>query len=97
MTTPSGCGSCGTIDAIRQALSIAGNRAWSVSHALGRFVKEPSFVDAPTYAARLESCDRCAQRTRWTCRACGCFVALKARLPAEDCPLLRWGSESQTR
>ena len=43
---------------------------------------------------RLELCESCdsAMRTlgRLRCRECGCFMEIKATMPASKCPLGKW-------
>ncbi|MOA00659.1 hypothetical protein D3C78_1200320 [compost metagenome] len=39
------------------------------------------------YRARMERCQRCnALQYETTCRHCGCFVAVRARLAESTCP-----------
>lgn len=48
-------------------------------------------ADAEMTAARLAICRKpCEQFTGTRCRACGCFVALKASLEAQACPMGYW-------
>jgi hypothetical protein len=42
---------------------------------------------------RLEVCKTCENWTGHTCKVCGCFTALKVRLPAEACPIGKWQAE----
>jgi hypothetical protein len=42
---------------------------------------------------RLEVCKTCENWTGRTCKVCGCFTALKVRLPAEACPIGKWQAE----
>jgi len=47
-------------------------------------------VDEPSHRLRIRQCDPCEYRTGSRCTFCGCFVAKKAWLPHEDCPIGRW-------
>jgi rubrerythrin len=42
---------------------------------------------------RLEVCKTCENWTGHTCKVCGCFTALKVRLPDEACPIGKWAAE----
>lgn len=53
-------------------------------------------VDDDVYRARLSQCNSCEFRTdQWTCShpSCGCFLAKKAKLSTEACPIGKWGFE----
>lgn len=41
-------------------------------------------------ARRLSICVTCEQYQGGRCRACGCFLALKAAMALEVCPLGKW-------
>ena len=42
------------------------------------------------YANRLRVCETCDYLNDGLCRACGCFVALRALTAARHCPYERW-------
>lgn len=42
---------------------------------------------------RLEICKTCENWTGRTCKVCGCYTAMKVRLPAEACPIGKWSAE----
>jgi rRNA maturation endonuclease Nob1 len=44
---------------------------------------------------RLAHCHGCERlfRPTWTCRECGCFMRIKARLSGSRCPLGKWEAE----
>lgn len=42
---------------------------------------------------RLAICKGCDQWDGSRCKQCGCFTALKVRLPAEACPIGKWSAE----
>lgn len=44
----------------------------------------------PLYEGRLNQCAVCPQRVDDRCAVCGCFVAEKAEMLTEDCPLALW-------
>ena len=68
---------------LRMAISAAG--------ALGRFAGSGlKILDNNAQQQRLDACRKCEHFTGMRCRACGCFTALKAKLPHEDCPLGKW-------
>lgn len=39
---------------------------------------------------RISICKSCEQFTGKTCKLCGCFIRLKARLETEHCPIKKW-------
>ena len=44
-------------------------------------------ADAPTVAARLQCCQACPHlESGHTCRVCGCFVPIRARIREFACP-----------
>ena len=49
--------------------------------------------DSPMALKRLEVCKGCEHWTGSKCRKCGCFTALKVRLPSEACPIGKWAKE----
>jgi hypothetical protein len=51
------------------------------------------FVSSEIRAERLLDCSECDRlfRPTWTCKECGCFMAVKTRLPGVSCPLGKWG------
>jgi hypothetical protein len=48
------------------------------------------FVDAGTESARLSVCAACPNYRRGVCSACGCYMPLKAKLRAAECPVGKW-------
>jgi len=71
------------------------DQAWSVTRAVTTFVAGGgATVDKTTYQARLGVCDACPQRDNQRCKRCGCFVSVKAKFPAEKCPLGLWPAQS---
>lgn len=50
------------------------------------------FADKEVAFARLDicaDCDRLFQPT-FTCKECGCFMKVKARLAGQHCPIHKW-------
>ncbi len=47
-------------------------------------------VDDPLHELRMSHCNRCEYRNDTQCSLCRCFIAKKAWLPHEDCPVGRW-------
>lgn len=39
---------------------------------------------------RLQVCSTCEYKKGLRCEVCGCFVALKARVPFARCPMGKW-------
>lgn len=82
---PRGCGGCG------KGLA---SMAWDLTKSLAAFVSDGmKLVDAEEYRRRLSECDACPHRTGQRCGLCGCFVALKAKGRAWQCPDGRWEKE----
>ena len=42
------------------------------------------------YAARLKVCQECSYLNAGLCRACGCYVELRAYAAARKCPYEKW-------
>jgi hypothetical protein len=51
----------------------------------GKIRAEPHIV-----ATRVDLCQKCRHLTETRCTVCGCFIALKAGLKVESCPLQKW-------
>jgi hypothetical protein len=47
-------------------------------------------VEEPLHQLRMSECEPCEYRTDNKCSLCRCFIAKKAWLPHEDCPIGRW-------
>lgn len=45
-----------------------------------------SFCEEEVYRQRLMACDGCEKMGRGLCGYCGCFVLIRARKQAMDCP-----------
>lgn len=50
------------------------------------------FIDNEKAFKRLEICNDCPRlfKKTWTCKECGCFMKIKARLENSECPLKKW-------
>lgn len=51
-------------------------------------------VGRPLYEERLRRCKDCDLLSDGMCRACGCFVELRAALRKNACPYDKWKAES---
>jgi hypothetical protein len=49
-----------------------------------------ALVDDAEYRRRLDVCRTCDRRAGKRCTACGCWIGLKARGRAFQCPLRKW-------
>ena len=47
-------------------------------------------LDERSHGLRMNVCGPCEHRQAKRCACCGCFIAEKAWLPHEDCPIGRW-------
>jgi hypothetical protein len=47
-------------------------------------------VDESLHELRMSHCSPCEHRHGTRCMLCRCFIAKKAWLPHEDCPIGRW-------
>lgn len=64
---------------------------WNLATAVKDFVADGlQTVSGEEYAARLEICESCHQRSENVCQACGCYLTLKARGRVFECPLNKW-------
>lgn len=50
-------------------------------------------VDQPLYEKRLSVCKKCDLLADGMCRACGCFVELRAVMKKNACPYEKWQKE----
>jgi len=51
---------------------------------------EESKVDQPLYEKRLTVCKKCDLLNDGLCRACGCYVELRAAMKKNSCPYDKW-------
>lgn len=68
-------------------------QTWDFVRAMASFVVDGAkVVSKPQYKERLEACTKCDQLDTKTsrCKACGCFVKIKARGAVWDCPQGKW-------
>jgi hypothetical protein len=66
-------------------------RIASAANAAAQFIAGGcATVSRETAEARAATCGACESFDGTLCRECGCFVAAKIRLPAEQCPLGKW-------
>jgi tetratricopeptide (TPR) repeat protein len=65
--------------------------AFSAMKAMSKFIASGmKTVTAATQQQRLQTCATCEHHTGVRCKLCGCFTAVKARLPHERCPIGKW-------
>jgi hypothetical protein len=72
---------------LQQAKNLMLSVANVIAHArtTGKIRAEPG-----TVAVRVDLCNNCRHFSESRCSVCGCFIALKAGLKAEACPLHKW-------
>lgn len=80
---------CGGKHEPKPAPSMA-SRLWHLATDVAAFASEPGFVTAEEYQDRLSACESCDRRQEGQCLECGCFVSLRAKGKAWDCPLNKW-------
>lgn len=67
------------------------HQMWNLGNALKDFVADGlKTVSAEEYQARLQVCESCEYRVEDRCAQCGCYLTLKARGRAFECPDGRW-------
>lgn len=59
-------------------------------HAYIASLDEDLKVDRPLYAKRLSVCKECDLLADGMCRACGCYVELRAVMWKNACPYDKW-------
>lgn len=75
---------------LRESRSLLGAAA-SFAASMARFAASGfKTVDEPLHQLRMSRCEPCEYREDNQCLLCRCFVAQKAWLPHEDCPIGRW-------
>lgn len=63
----------------------------SAAHAAVTFVASGgATVSDEVLAARLATCSTCSHYDGNRCDLCGCYTAIKLRLPGEACPVGKW-------
>ncbi|MFM8223828.1 MAG: DUF6171 family protein, partial [Planctomycetaceae bacterium] len=64
---------------------------WNAARALSQFVADGCQTIPPDeYQERLEICEACDRQRNGRCLECGCWLSLKARGRAWQCPLDKW-------
>ncbi len=67
------------------------HQAWNAARSVAAFLGDGcKFVDKEVYAKRIARCDTCPHRNNTTCRLCGCYVNIKAKLNSQTCPIGKW-------
>lgn len=78
------CGTCSWLDIVKNAgIAVKNAVAYAVEN--GEIALEEEKVKK-----RLDVCLSCPFLNGNRCRACGCFIELKAALASEDCPKKKW-------
>lgn len=57
-------------------------------------LEEDLKVEEPLYEKRLSLCKACDRLWDGMCRACGCFVELRAAMKKNACPYDKWGDSA---
>jgi len=85
-------GCCGKINKMPSIAEQAKNLVLSTANVLayatttGKIKAEPQ-----TVGIRVDLCNKCRYLDKGSrCTVCGCFIALKAGLAAEKCPMRKW-------
>ena len=56
-----------------------------------RDLEGQKLVDLSIAEQRVKICQKCENLNNWnTCKACGCWIPLKARLWFTKCPIDKW-------
>ena len=75
----------------RPALPRVTTQAVNLFESVAAFVGDGcALVDDVEYRRRLTVCHACDRRTGRRCTECGCWIGVKARGRAFECPLGRW-------
>jgi hypothetical protein len=73
------------------------DKAWNLIASGAAFVADGfRTVSADEYRHRLAICETCEHRDGPRCGLCSCFVAIKAKGRAWDCPDGRWAQSSSS-
>ncbi len=64
-------------------------------HAYIAAIDEELKVTAPLYDRRLAVCKECDLLADAMCRACGCYVELRAVMKKNACPYDKWKASSE--
>jgi hypothetical protein len=84
-------GCCGRINRMPSIVEQAKNLVLSTANVLahaavtGQVKAEPQVI-----GIRVDLCNKCRHLEKTRCTVCGCFIALKAGLKAEKCPMRKW-------
>jgi peroxiredoxin len=66
-------------------------RAWNLTQSLADFAADGfKTLSTDEYQTRLAICDTCDRRRENTCLECGCYLPLKAKGRAFECPIKKW-------
>ena len=76
---------------IRSVVSMAQNFTLSVANAISHAIKTKKVMaDQSVTTKRIATCKQCEFFSANRCRACGCFIVVKAGLHGDKCPKGFW-------
>jgi hypothetical protein len=83
----------GTREVHKHEMPSLAKMGWNIATSLASFVADGcKTVDADEYKRRLEICDKCEHRIADSnrCTKCGCYLSIKAKGRAFECPENKW-------
>lgn len=85
-------GCCGRFNKKPSIIEQAKNLTLSTANVLAYAITTGKIKAEPqTIAVRIDHCNKCRYLEKGSrCTVCGCFIALKAGLQAEKCPMKKW-------
>jgi len=84
------CGQCLHKNMVGQVVPLMHKGIAHYAAGAVKAVQAMTYPESDVSKARLVVCSMCDQWTGRSCKQCGCFTALKVRLPEEKCPLGKW-------
>ncbi len=85
--------------AINEAVELAKQYGGGLEEYLLRYLAQltpEEQAEDVTYARRLACCGKCTWYGEHMCRACGCYVQLRAAVKGQNCPYEKWEQEGET-
>ena len=84
-------GCCGRYTKMPSVPQQAKNLVLSVANVLSYAITTGQIkAEAHIIGMRVEQCNKCRYLEGTRCTVCGCFIAMKAGLKAESCPMRKW-------
>lgn len=70
---------------------------WDLLNYVGQNQPKALFVSDEVYAERINICKSCDRydESENRCRECGCFLAAKAKIILQGCPLNKWSADQK--